>query len=101
MLRRLGEPSVVDCFYDFLEKHGVDAPVELRQRSLELPAVTNEALQDALLELYKHRPEMQILFELMTDFDEGFQEWRYRHISSSNAPSATSKARAAPWAWSF
>ena len=21
-----------------------------------------------------------ILFELMTDFDEGLQEWRYRHI---------------------
>ncbi len=21
-----------------------------------------------------------MLFELMTDFDEGFQEWRYRHV---------------------
>ena len=24
--------------------------------------------------------DLEILFELMTDFDEGFQEWRYRHI---------------------
>ncbi len=26
------------------------------------------------------RPECSILFELMTDFDEGLQEWRYRHV---------------------
>jgi tryptophan 2,3-dioxygenase len=25
-------------------------------------------------------PELAILFELMTDFDEGLQEWRYRHV---------------------
>src|SRR5207248_6522543 len=30
--------------------------------------------------LYKAQPDLEILFELMTDFDEGFQEWRYRHI---------------------
>src|SRR5436190_969319 len=30
--------------------------------------------------LYKSSPELSILFELMTDFDEGLQEWRYRHI---------------------
>jgi tryptophan 2,3-dioxygenase len=33
-----------------------------------------------LLRLYKMSPELSILFELMTDFDEGLQEWRYRHI---------------------
>ena len=33
-----------------------------------------------MLHLYKTQPNMEILFELMTDFDEGFQEWRYRHI---------------------
>ena len=33
-----------------------------------------------ILRLYKTEPNLEILFELMTDFDEGFQEWRYRHI---------------------
>ena len=28
----------------------------------------------------KNSPECSILFELMTDFDEGLQEWRYRHV---------------------
>ena len=31
-------------------------------------------------EYLKAHPDLEILFELMTDFDEGFQEWRYRHI---------------------
>ena len=33
-----------------------------------------------MLGLYIKKPELAILFELMTDFDEGMQEWRYRHI---------------------
>jgi tryptophan 2,3-dioxygenase len=40
----------------------------------------NEAVQKEILRLYKTSPELTILFELMTDFDEGLQEWRYRHI---------------------
>ena len=30
--------------------------------------------------LYRNTPEVAILLELMTDFDEGLQEWRYRHV---------------------
>ncbi len=37
-------------------------------------------VQDALFGLYRTRPDLTILFELMTDFDEGIQEWRYRHV---------------------
>jgi tryptophan 2,3-dioxygenase len=37
-------------------------------------------VQMEILRLYKSSPEVSILFELMTDFDEGLQEWRYRHI---------------------
>jgi tryptophan 2,3-dioxygenase len=78
--RRLHERSVIDCFYDFLEQRGVTIPGELRTRDVTLPAVANETVEEGVLRLYKTRPELEILFELMTDFDEGFQEWRYRHI---------------------
>ena len=27
-----------------------------------------------------YRPDVTILLELMTDLDEGLQEWRYRHV---------------------
>lgn len=80
LVRRLHEPSVVDAFYDFLEKHGVTIPAELRRRDPTLPTESNEVVEEGILRLYKSQPEMEILFELMTDFDEGFQEWRYRHI---------------------
>ena len=78
--RRLEAPSVYDAFYDFLERQGVSIPAALRERAAEAPTVPDEILQAGLLHLYRNRRDLQILFELMTDFDEGFQEWRYRHI---------------------
>jgi tryptophan 2,3-dioxygenase len=80
LLRRLNEPTVVDCFYFLLEKHGVTIPGELRERPAEAPAIPNTIVQQGILRLYKGDPQMENLFEMMTDFDEGFQEWRYRHI---------------------
>ena len=80
LLKRLREPSVVDCFYDFLEHYGVVIPAELRTRDVTLPTVANAEVEEQLLRLYRNRPDLEILFELMTDFDEGLQEWRYRHI---------------------
>jgi tryptophan 2,3-dioxygenase len=80
LLHRLHEPSLVDCFYTFLEHHGVTIPAELRARDLTLPSVPDATVAEGILRLYKSQPNLEILFELMTDFDEGFQEWRYRHI---------------------
>jgi tryptophan 2,3-dioxygenase len=80
LVERLHEPSVVDCFYEFLSHHGVTIPEDLRARDVTLPAVANETVEEGILRLYKTQPQMEILFELMTDFDEGMQEWRYRHI---------------------
>ena len=80
LMQRLRERSVVDCFYDFLEQHRVSIPAELRDRDVTLPTVANATVEEGILRLYKSQPDLEILFELMTDFDEGFQEWRYRHI---------------------
>ncbi len=52
----------------------------MAKRDPTLPTAPNEMVADGILHLYKTQPNMEILFELMTDFDEGFQEWRYRHI---------------------
>jgi tryptophan 2,3-dioxygenase len=80
LVRRLHEASVGDAFHDFLEQRGVTIPPELRQRDPTLPTEPNAVVEEGVLRLYKTQPELEILFELMTDFDEGFQEWRYRHI---------------------
>jgi tryptophan 2,3-dioxygenase len=78
--RRLGERTVIDHFYDFLAKRGVKIPHNVRNRDLSQPNKANKRVQAEILRLYKNPPEMSILFELMTDFDEGLQEWRYRHV---------------------
>jgi tryptophan 2,3-dioxygenase len=75
---RLREASVVNAFYTFLRQYGVTIPPELEDPTL--PAAPNDEVAEGVLHLYKTQPNMEILFELMTDFDEGFQEWRYRHI---------------------
>lgn len=77
---RLRERSLVDHFYDFLELRGVAIPNELRNRDATMPSEPNAAVQDGIFHLYKSQPDVTILLELMTDFDEGFQEWRYRHV---------------------
>src|SRR5262245_45683162 len=78
--RRLEERALVDHFYDFLEHGGAEIPADIRNRDIALGAVPDTRIQEAIFRLYKEQPEVAILLELMTDFDEGQQEWRYRHV---------------------
>jgi tryptophan 2,3-dioxygenase len=78
--RQLQAPSLVDHFYNYLQNQGVEIPTALREKAPDQPNVPDESIQDGLLALYTARGEIQILLELMTDFDEGLQEWRYRHV---------------------
>jgi tryptophan 2,3-dioxygenase len=78
--QRLNERTVIDHFYDFLATRGAQIPDNLKNRDLTKPNEADERVQGEILKLYKSSPEVSILFELMTDFDEGLQEWRYRHI---------------------
>jgi tryptophan 2,3-dioxygenase len=78
--RRLRERSVYDHFYDFLATRGVDVPRALRDKDPAEPNRADQAIQAGLLRLYREAPDCGILFELMTDYDEGQQEWRYRHV---------------------
>ena len=80
MKQRLTERTVIDHFYDFLETRGAKIPRELKERDITKANEPNEQVQAEILRMYKTSPELSILFELMTDFDEGLQEWRYRHI---------------------
>jgi tryptophan 2,3-dioxygenase len=80
MKQRLGERTVIDHFYDFLATRGAKIPAELKNRDITRANEPNEQVQKEILRMYKSAPELSMLFELMTDFDEGLQEWRYRHI---------------------
>ncbi len=78
--RRLNEPSLVDHFYEFLEHRGVQIPPELRNKDIAAPTRPHEQIQQGLINLYRTQPDVANLLEQVTDFDEGLQEWRYRHV---------------------
>ncbi len=78
--QRLRERSLIDHFYEFLAARGAKVPDDLTQRDVTQPNAESEALQPELVRLFRTAPEVGILLELMTDFDEGLQEWRYRHV---------------------
>ena len=78
--KRLNEPSIMHCFYDFLEHNGVEIPEELRSKPIDESNIANEHIQDSLVEIYKTKPDISILLESLTDIDEGLMEWRYRHV---------------------
>ncbi len=78
--QRLHERSLVDHFNDFLAHHGVELPDDVVNRDITNANDPSDAIQRQLLDLYKNRPDLGIMFELMADFDEGLQEWRYRHV---------------------
>ena len=78
--RRLDEPSVVDCFYDLLAARGVEIPRALREKGAREPTRPDPSIQRDLLRMYRLKQEDSIFFELMTDVDEGLQEWSYRHV---------------------
>ena len=40
----------------------------------------NLEVQDALVTVHKTDPESAMVCERLVDFDEGLQEWRYRHV---------------------
>ena len=44
------------------------------------PVVTDEAMQDVLVRIYRGDARNAQLCERLVDLDEGLQEWRYRHM---------------------
>jgi len=78
--QRLNAPSLIDHFYEFLEHRGVEIPDEVRERHPQQAPQPNATIQQGLLRVYREQPEVALLLEQMMDIDEGFQEWRYRHV---------------------
>lgn len=77
--RLLGRPSLYDSFLRFLALFGYPIPEDVLNRDLAQPHRESPAVQESLIEIYRHDPGTWQVCELMVDLDEGLQEWRYRH----------------------
>ena len=78
--RRLEEPSLWDAFLRFLAGRGYEIPRQALDRDVTRPVEPDPEVQKLLIGLYRSDPEAVNLCERLVDLDEGFQEWRYRHI---------------------
>jgi len=78
--RILSRPSIYDSFLRYLSLLGYPIPQEILNRDLSLSHTESPAVQESLIEIYRHDPGAWQICELLVDLDEGLQEWRYRHV---------------------
>ena len=80
LLARMQEPTLWHCYLDYLRTRGYDLapPVVVREEGLIYDPDLDT--QRTLLDIMRNDPEAGLISELMVDFDEGLQEWRYRHV---------------------
>jgi tryptophan 2,3-dioxygenase len=74
----LGRHSLYDSFLRYLALLGYPIPGELLNRDLSRPHEPSPAVQESLIEIYRHDPGAWQVCELMVDLDAGLREWRYR-----------------------
>lgn len=76
----MARPSVYDSALKFFDSRGHKMPDAVLERDVTLPYEANEEVQEVLLSAHRNDPESNMVGEALMDLDEGFQEWRYRHL---------------------
>ncbi|MDZ7772089.1 MAG: tryptophan 2,3-dioxygenase family protein [Balneolaceae bacterium] len=80
MEERMEEDTLWECFCIYLRRSGWEVDLPERANDKGLLYDPNPATQETLIEIMNSDPETAMLCELFVDFDEGMQEWRYRHV---------------------
>ncbi len=79
LTERMKEDTLWESFGMYLTKKGFPIQPE-RENEVGLMYNPSEEIQDVLVSVMQTEPELALLCELFVDFDEGLQEWRYRHV---------------------
>ena len=72
--------SVWGSFLAYLVVRGHTIPADVLSRDVTLPPEPDERVQDILVAVYRTDADGALVAERLVDVDEGFQEWRYRHV---------------------
>jgi tryptophan 2,3-dioxygenase len=72
--------SVWGSFLRFLAARGHALAEDVLARDVTLPPAPDERVQDILVTMYREDADGALVAERLVDLDEGFQEWRYRHV---------------------
>jgi tryptophan 2,3-dioxygenase len=76
----MARPSLFDSFLRYLDGRGFAVPAAALERDVADAYAPSEGVQRALLDAYRDDGEAAQICERLVDFDEGMQEWRYRHV---------------------
>ena len=76
---RMNEFTLWESFGMYLTKKGFVVKPE-RANEIGLMFNPSEEIQQTLINVMRTEPELALVCELLVDFDEGLQEWRYRHV---------------------
>jgi tryptophan 2,3-dioxygenase len=77
---RFGEPTLWDAFLHYLVANGYAVPKDLLRRDHTQIQEPSPEVQRILVEVYRKNPTVAQIAERLVDLDEGFMEWRYRHV---------------------
>jgi len=78
--RRYQEPTVWDAFLRYLAREGYAVPPSQLARDHTARVEPNTEVQQILVEIYRRDVKNAEICERLVDLDEGFAEWRYRHV---------------------
>jgi tryptophan 2,3-dioxygenase len=78
--RRFEAPTLWDAFLQYLSREGYAVPRSHLDRDVTGAIDPHADIQELLVSVYRSDPKNAELCERLVDLDEGFQEWRYRHV---------------------
>ncbi len=79
-MARFEAPSISDDLHEFLSLKGFDVPQDVLDRDVRQQYTGDPRMEDILEHATRSHPDIEQLLELLLDIDEGFQEWRFRHV---------------------
>ena len=88
---RMEEQTLWEAFIIYLQKQGHAAKMPARVNDRGLMFEPSSHNQQVLIDVMHNDPESSLLCELFVDFDEGLQEWRYRHVKMVERTIGTKK----------
>ena len=78
--RRYRESTLWDAFLQYLAREGYPVPAAHLTRDVTALITPSPEIQDILVDAYRQDAKTQGICERLVDLDEGFAEWRYRHV---------------------
>ena len=76
----MARPSLWDSALRYLAARGHAIPADVLGRDVTVGYEANDAVQAVLVDVHRNDADAAAVCERLVDFDEGLQEWRYRHV---------------------